>query len=218
MKIALLGGTFNPFHIGHAMLAETAVKELGYDKILIVPAFLPPHKILSDAVLPEDRLGMVQAFCSGSEHFDAEPCEIMRGGVSYTYDTLLYIISKYKNLIEGKPALIIGQETAAEFDKWYHSADVARTADILIARRTVHAGDPDTRAFENKPAGSYTGSGNSCSSSDLFPYSHIMLDNPVMPLSSTEIRARIAGGKSWHYLVPEPVFQYIIKRKLYGYK
>lgn len=217
LRIALLGGTFNPLHIGHAMLAETAVEELGYDKVLIVPTFIPPHKILSNAVSPEDRLGMVCAFCAASEHFTAESCEITRGGVSYTYDTLQYVVGKYKDTLEGKPALIIGQETAAEFDKWYRAADVARTADIIIARRFGDDG-ADTAAFKNKPAGAYTGGYFSDSAAETFPYPHVMLANPVIPLSSTEIRARIAEGKSWRYLVPEPVFQYIIERKLYGYK
>ncbi len=218
LKIALLGGTFNPLHIGHAMLAETAVKELGYDKVLIVPTFIPPHKILSNAVSPEDRLGMVRAFCTVSEHFTAEPCEITRGGVSYTYDTLQYVAVRYKDVLEGKPALIIGQETAAEFDKWYRAADVARTADIVIARRYEDGDGVDTAAFRNKPAGAYTGGYVFDSAAGTFPYPHIMLENPVITVSSTEIRARIAEGKSWRYLVPEPVFQYIIERKLYGYK
>ncbi|MFA6856226.1 MAG: nicotinate (nicotinamide) nucleotide adenylyltransferase [Treponema sp.] len=218
LRIALLGGTFNPLHNGHAMLAETAVKELGYDKILIVPAFIPPHKIPSGTVMPEDRLGMVQAFCADSDHFAAEDCEIMRGGVSYTYDTLQYIIQKYKNIIEGKPAFIVGQETAAEFDKWYHAADVAGMADIIIARRNDDNRGNDTAAFGNKPAGTYTGGFNSSFRAGLFQYPCILLNNPVMSVSSTEIRTRIAGGKSWRYLVPEPVFQYIIERKLYGYK
>jgi nicotinate-nucleotide adenylyltransferase len=218
LRIVLLGGTFNPLHVGHAMLAETAVKELGYDKVLIVPAFIPPHKILSESVSPEDRLRMVCAFCKESEHFAAESCEIVRGGVSYTYDTLQYVIEKYKDVIEGKPALIIGQETAAEFDKWYRAADIAQIADIIIAHRRKNESNIDTSLFENKPAGRYTGGFISSSIAGDFSYPHVILDNPLVLLSSTEIRARIAEGKSWRYLVPEPVFQYIIERKLYGYK
>jgi len=218
LKIALLGGTFNPLHNGHAMLAETAVRELGYDKVLIVPTFIPPHKIPSDAVRPEDRLGMVQAFCEDSDYFIAEDCEIIRRGVSYTYDTLQYIMRKYKNVIEEKPAFIVGQETAAEFDKWYRAADVADMADIIIARRSDDSREIDTAEFGNKPSGTYTGGFNSGFNEELFQYPHVLLNNPAVSVSSTEIRTRIAEGKSWRYLVPEPVFQYIIERKLYGYK
>jgi nicotinate (nicotinamide) nucleotide adenylyltransferase len=216
VKIALLGGTFNPLHIGHAMLAETAVKELGYDTVLIIPAFIPPHKIPSGSVSAEDRLGMVRAFCERSDAFTAEPCEITRRGVSYTYDTLEYVCGKYADVIEGKPAIIIGQETAAEFGKWYRAPDVARLADIVIAcrGRTGNGGD---EGFKNEPSGTYTGDFAPGEAGAGFPYPCTMLDNPELPVSSTEIRARIAQGKSWRYLVPESVFQYIIERKLYGY-
>ncbi len=218
MKVALIGGTFNPLHIGHAMLAETAVRELGYDKVIIVPTFIPPHKMLTNAPSAEDRLGMVRAFCGTSEHFVAEDCEIKRGGVSYTYDTLTFIMNKYGKAVSGRPALIIGQETAAEFDKWYHVDEIVQMADIIIARRHRDNNNVDTTAFENMPAGVYTGGYTSDSIVETFRYPYSMLSNPMMPLSSTEIRARIAEGKSWRYLVPEPVFQYIIERKLYGYK
>jgi nicotinate-nucleotide adenylyltransferase len=218
LRIALIGGTFNPLHIGHAMLAETAVRELGYDRVLIVPTFIPPHKILTNAPAAADRLGMVRAFCASSDYFVAEECEITRGGVSYTYDTLTFIMNKYRNAVSGRPALIIGQETAVEFDKWYHAEEIVQTADIIIARRCRDTDSVDTTAFENIPAGAYNGGYTSDSIEETFRYPHSILPNPVIPLSSTEIRARIAEGKSWRYLVPEPVFQYIIERKLYGYK
>ena len=218
MKLALLGGTFSPFHIGHAMLAETAVKELGYDKVLIVPAYIPPHKQMNAVVSAEDRLGMVRAFCRGTDCFEAEDCEIARGGISYTIDTLLYEINKYGGKLEGKPGFIMGQETAAEFGKWRRAEDIAQTADIIIARRHPDANSVDTSSFENRPVGAYTGGFVPDSAIDAFPYHHLVLENPMLPVSSTEIRARIATGKSWRYLVPESVFQYIIERKLYEYK
>lgn len=213
-----MGGTFNPLHIGHAMLAETAVRELGYDKVLIVPAFIPPHKMMKNALSAEERLGMVRAFCGASEHFVAEGCEIERGGVSYTYDTLTYVISKYGKDLCGRPALIMGQETAAEFDKWYRADEIVQMSDIIIARRHRDDNNVDTAAFENMPAGVYAGGYAADSVVETFRYPHNLLPNPMLPISSTEIRARIAEGKSWRYLVPEPVFQYIIERKLYGYK
>ena len=200
------------------MLAETAVKELGYDKVLIVPTFIPPHKMMANAPSAEDRLGMVRAFCGASEHFVAEDCEIARGGVSYTYDTLTVVMDKYGKNVNGRPALIIGQETAAEFHKWYRVDEIIQAADIIIARRHRDDNNVDTTAFENIPAGVYTGGYPSDSIMETFRYPHSILPNPMLPLSSTEIRARIVEGKSWRYLVPEPVFQYIIERKLYGYK
>ena len=217
MKIALLGGAFNPLHIGHAMLAEIAVKELGFDKVLFVPTCIPPHKCFTDAASAKDRLGMVRSFCKDSPHFAVEACEIERGGVSYTFDTLQYIIKKFGDSIEGKPALIIGEENAREFEKWYRATDVASLADIVIARRRDGEKGETLKAFQNTPLGNYTGGFDGEESSLSFPFPHRLLDNPRLTLSSTEIRSRIGSGKSWRYLVPESVFRYIIRKRLYGY-
>ena len=216
MRIALLGGSFNPLHIGHAMLAETVVTEFGYDLVLFVPAFIPPHKEMNGAVSAEDRLNMIKTFCCDEKRFIAEDCEVIRGGISYTYDTLTYIIEKYKDRIDGKPAFIMGQENAGEFDKWFHAKEIAQVADLIIAHRHPDNNNIDTCTFCNKPSGAYTGA--FVSDDTNFQYPHLMLANPLLPVSSSEIRARIAQKKSWRYLVPGPVFEYIISHQLYGYK
>ncbi|MBQ9495066.1 MAG: nicotinate (nicotinamide) nucleotide adenylyltransferase [Treponema sp.] len=216
MKLALLGGSFNPLHIGHAMLAETVVTELGYDTVLFVPAFIPPHKTFADAPSAQDRFNMTLSFCRNSAHFEATDCEIARGGVSYTFDTVQFIIDKFKGILTEKPALIMGQENAAEFDKWHRANELVHIANIIIARRSESERVIDTAAFENKPTGSYTGGFDK--GELVFPHAHVLLENPLLPISSTDVRARIASGKSWRYLVPERVFQYIIKHKLYGYR
>ncbi|MBQ9630828.1 MAG: nicotinate (nicotinamide) nucleotide adenylyltransferase [Treponema sp.] len=214
MKIALFGGSFNPLHIGHAMLADTLVRELSYDKVLLIPTFIPPHKQLTNAASAEHRLGLTNAFCKNSSNFIAEPCEIERGGVSYTFDTLEYIIQKYKP--DEKPGLIIGQENAAEFDKWKNAEKIASMADIIIAQRRESSGGVDSSSSKNVNIGSYTGGFEN--NKIIFPYKHHLLENLIIPLSSTEIRARIECGKSWRYLVPESVFRYIKDWQLYGYK
>ena len=138
MKIAILGGSFNPLHNGHAMLADTIVKELGYDKVLFVPTCIPPHKEIAGHITTQQRVEIVKSFCESekSGYFEIEACEVERGGISYTYDTLSYLINKYKGQLEGKPALLMGEETAAEFHKWknadkvcaiYYRKDFSRT-------------------------------------------------------------------------------------------
>ncbi|MBQ5472253.1 MAG: nicotinate (nicotinamide) nucleotide adenylyltransferase [Treponema sp.] len=221
MKIALLGGSFNPLHIGHCMLAETVIQELHYDKVLFVPVNIPPHKQLSDKVSAQDRFEMIKAFCQssaekGKDYFIAEDCELKRGGISYTYDTLVYVTEKYK--LDGKPAFIMGQETAAQFDKWHKASEIAKIADLILARRHPDNNGIDTKVFENVPLGNYTNNFAGDDFEKSFKYEHIMLENPVLPISSTEIRSRIANGKGWRYLVPEAVFQYIIDHNLYGTK
>lgn len=224
MKIAVLGGSFNPVHIGHAMLADVVLNERGFDKILFVPTFIPPHKQMNSSVLPEQRLEMVRAFCrssafGGKQKFFAEDCEISRGGTSYTVDTLSYLSEKYKNELAGeKLSFIMGQEVAAQFYKWKNPERIAELADILIAARKPDSSGVETKNHQNKPFGNYSADYEDESYLENFPYRHSFVENPVFPVSSTEIRARIAAGKSWRYLVPEAVFQYIISNNLYGMK
>ena len=222
MRIAILGGTFNPLHIGHCMLAETVVKELHYDKVLFVPSFIPPHKQMNGNVLPCQRFEMVDAFCKsvsggGDTVFSADDSELRREGVSYTYDTVLSVIEKYGSMLTGKPALVMGQESAEQFYKWHRADEIARLTDLVIARRHPDNNGVDVSRFENRPVGSYTVDFSE-GSLRQFSYPHIMLDNPLLPVSSTEIRGRIATGKAFRYLVPEAVFQYIKEHKLYGMK
>ena len=223
MKIALLGGTFNPLHIGHCMLAETVVRELGYDRVLFVPANIPPHKELKNAVSAFDRLNMVRSFCEssvldGKQHFFCENCEIEREGVSYTYDTVRFLIKKYENELDGKIGLILGEESAAQFDKWYEAEKLASLVDFIVARRHPDNNGVDVEGFSNKPAGSYEKDYVSTDFSKSFRYPYTLLENPIFPVSSTEIRSRSATGKAFRYLVPGAVFYYIKEHKLYGYK
>ena len=231
MKIAILGGTFNPLHIGHCMLADSVLCDLKYDKILFVPANIPPHKMMNENVSAEDRFLMIDAFCKsaenyGTERFCAEDCEIKRGGVSYTCDTLQYIIEKYGDKIDGKPALIMGQETAAQFYKWKNADEIAKSADLIIARRNSGFNGIDIRGFTNVPENGYSKDfDNEFSLKDFETQfnSHLscrytMLENPLLPISSTEIRARISQGKSWRYLVPDAVYNYIAEHELWGYR
>lgn len=266
MKLAIFGGTFNPLHVAHAMLADAVATELRYDKVHIVPAFLPPHKQMSAGVSAEQRLLMVKAFCERDARFVADGTEIERGGVSYTYYTVCAIVEKYGDKLDGKPALIMGQENAGEFHKWHRAAELAEMCDIVIARRHPDlaslgaiagaagaiagaasrsigdytggtaaseqaSGSESAAASEqksprsestahsekNKPIGDYTGAFATDEEIASFAFPHKFLNNALLPLSSTEIRERIASGKSFRYLVPEPIFEYIKNNRLYGY-
>lgn len=219
MKIAVLGGSFNPLHNGHAMLAETVIKELHYDRVLFVPTFIPPHKIVETAseVKPEQRLQMIQDFCDSEKngYFIAEDCEIKREGVSYTCDTLQYIQEKYKNQLEGKLAFILGDEIASEFSKWKNPQKIIELADLIITHRYPEASVIEENLYKNKPAGDYKGDFKVQFNIKDFKYPCIYLEKPLLPVSSTEIRKRVKGGKSYKYLVPQAVFDFIEKNNLY---
>ena len=219
MKIAILGGSFNPLHNGHAMLADTIVRELGYDKVLFVPTCVPPHKEITGGATTQHRMEIVKAFCDSepSGCFELEPCEIERGGISYTCDTLSYIHEKYKNQIDGKPALLMGEEIAAEFYKWKNVDQIIKMADLVVVPRYPDYFGHCVDAFKNKPVGAYKGDFKSTFNSQSFNYPHKYLGIPMLPISSTEIRARVASKKSFKYLVPASVYDYIEKTGIYGY-
>ncbi len=217
MKVAVFGGTFNPLHIGHAMLADTIVRELGYDKVLFVPTYQPPHKEISKIVKAEDRLAMVKAFCEseGGGHFELEPCEVERGGVSYTSDTLEYLTKKYEGKLSQKLAFVMGDEVAAEFSKWRNPQKVSDLADLIIVHRYPDVKAMESSLYENKPTGDYKGDFSVKFDQKNFAYPFIYIENPMLPVSSTDIRRRISEGKSFRYLVPPAVFDYIIEKNLY---
>jgi len=192
MKLAVLGGSFNPPHIGHMALAEDVRITFGYDKILFIPVHVPPHKQLASGASDQDRINMVSLSIRENSFFDIDDCEIKRGGVSYTIDTLRMLKSKYRDKLEGKIGFIIGDDLAAGFPTWHCADQIPLEADLILARR--HKNDV----------------------SDLdFPYEHKSILNDVISVSSSEIRDKIASGRSYRYLVVNEVYRYINERHLY---
>jgi nicotinate-nucleotide adenylyltransferase len=218
LKVAVFGGTFNPLHVGHAMLADTIVKELGYDKVLFVPTYQPPHKDFAKIVSAEHRMAMISRFCEmeGSGHFELETCEIDRGGISYTSDTLEFLTKKYEGKLSKKLAFVMGDEVAAEFHKWRNPQRISELADLLIVHRYPDVKALETSLYDNKPTGDYKGDFSVKFDLQNFAYPCIYIENPMLPVSSTDIRRRISEGKSFRYLVPPAVFDYIIENGLYG--
>lgn len=217
MKIAILGGSFNPIHIGHAMLADTVVKELGYDKVLFVPTFMPPHKEINGMATAQQRFEMVQRFCDSvpGNIFEAEDCEIRRGGISYTVDTVKYLTQKYDGVLSAKIALLMGEEIAAEFDKWKSPDEIAKFCDFIIFPRNEVAQNHHSCSFHNTPSGNYKGDFQVKFDKEKFKYPCTVLSEPILPVSSTNIRERISFGRSFEYLVPTAVFNYILEKGLY---
>ena len=137
MKIAILGGTFNPIHIGHLMLAEDVRKEFGYDKILFIPACVPPHKAYNASVSDADRLEMLRLATKDNPYFEVDDCELKRKGISYTIDTIYDLESRYQEKIEGKIGLIIGDDLLAGFDSWHLAETLALRVRLIVGRRNT---------------------------------------------------------------------------------
>jgi nicotinate-nucleotide adenylyltransferase len=186
MRLLVLGGSFNPVHLGHLMLAEEVAAEFNYDDIVLVPSFLPPHKTLQGDPGPQHRLEMVRAAVRDDERYSVDDCEMLRGGPSFTIETLHHIAAKYKPT--GQPGLVIGDDLAAGFASWRDPDGICSVANLIVAVR----------------GGQYS-----------LQFPHLKAHNMLIPISSTDIRARIAAGKPWRRLVPPGAVEYIQAHGLY---
>lgn len=186
MRTVIIGGTFNPVHIGHLFLAEEVLVQEKFDQVLFVPSHKPAHKSV-DGAENHHRMEMLQLAVKGTG-IRIETCEMLRGGISYSIDTVRCVIQKYP--LTGKPSLVIGDDLFQSFDTWKDAAELADLSDLLVAHRLF-----------------------SQEISSSFP--HRYLQNKLFPLSSTEIRQRIGDGAAWKWLVPPGISDYIETNHLY---
>jgi len=194
MRLAILGGTFNPVHVGHLFLAEEVQALLGYDRILFVLANIPVHKIMPVEVGARHRLRMLRLAVAGCPGFLVEDCELERGGNSYMIDTLSYVLERFRP--EGRPGLIIGEDLVEGFPAWRQAARLAELTELIVARRS--------------PAGT-----SDAAPAWAFPACVRRIENLLLPVSSSEIRSRLAAGRPVRHLVPERVLRYIRRHRLY---
>jgi nicotinate-nucleotide adenylyltransferase len=188
MKIAVIGGTFNPIHSGHLFLADEVRLQFNYELIIFIPANLPVHKELTDRIDQLHRLEMVKIATVPYPDFAVDDCELNRGGDSYMIETMTDIIRRYSP--EGKPGLIIGDDLVKDFFSWKDARRLAEIVDLIIAHRlTVNEAPID------------------------FPCKYV--DNLLLSISSTEIRQRIKEGRAVKSMLPDKVLSYIKQQGLY---
>ena len=187
MKIGILGGTFNPIHIGHLILAEEVREKLKLDKIIFVPTYLPPHKDNSDIASAGARLAMVKLAIKGNRYFVVSDIEIKRDGRSYTIDTL----KEFKKMSpQDELYFIIGSDLLKYLDEWKDLDEIIQMVRFIVATRPGYP-------LEKIP-------------------SHIStIPIRAVDISGFEIRKAIKENKSFRYLVPETVLEYILRKKLY---
>lgn len=185
----MIGGTFNPPHNGHLRLARKVLERLDYDKVVFIPAFIPPHKEIEGNTSAEQRLAMIRLAVEDCDWAVTEDVEIARGGVSFTIDTVAYLKAKYDCL---KPALVVGDDHVPIFHTWKEPDRLAEEADIVVVNRT----GADRTGF-------------------IWPHRFINLEPDH--ISSARIRDLAAKGdmSGVQELVPEKVFEYIRSMELY---
>ena len=212
MKLAVLGGSYNPIHIGHLMLADTVCRSCGYDTIAFVPAFLSPFKRGHAGCTVEDRIAMVEHAVADNPAFYCEPCEVTRQGVSYTIDTLRFLTQKYPQR-DGKIGLIIGDDLLGGLDTWHEAVSLDDYADIIVGNRVIVPQENCPTAVGAETKGAVDSITTVGTTAGGIPY--IRLQNALLPVSSSGIRTAIAEKKSWRYLVPPAVYSYIKEHQLY---
>jgi nicotinate-nucleotide adenylyltransferase len=196
-RVGVLGGAFNPPHLGHLWLAQEAHARLGLDRVLLVPVGAAPHRVLEFDPGADQRLRMVELAVGGDDRFAASAVEVERPGTSYTVDTL-------RILRERAPAdeltLILGADQALRLPEWHEPAEVLSLARLAVAERGGVGGDDVAQRLAGLP-GSETVMGFELSRIDV---------------SSTLVRERVAAGLPVRYLVPDAVADHIAREGLYS--
>ncbi len=186
MRLGLLGGTFNPIHLGHLLLAECAREQCALDQVWFMPTAIPPHKPSRQLLDGEQRLALVRLAIRGHPAFRASDVELRLGGVSYTFRTVRLLRARDPR---AKMFLIMGSDMLQV--SWYGMEELRRLCTFVVAGR------PTTQPLRRLP-GMRT------------------IAIPQVEISSSMIRARIRRGQSIRYLVPDAVRQSILRRRLYA--
>jgi nicotinate-nucleotide adenylyltransferase len=187
VRLGIFGGTFDPPHTGHLVVAQEVHFRLGLDRVLWVPAGIPPHKRDQPITPGNIRLAMVRAAIAGDDRFEASDLELRRGGISYTVDTL-------RELRQTRPDdelfLIVGADQLTELDSWREPDEIRRLATLVGFGREGE--DPPSPELPRT----------------------VMV--PRIDISSTEVRRRIAAREPVRYLVGNHVLEITAKLHLYG--
>lgn len=194
MKIGIMGGSFDPIHHGHLLAAEHAAEAADLDEVWFIPSHAAPHKDQRPRASDEDRLHMVKLAIASNRRFRLLDWEIRRGGVSYSIETAEMLRQTYAS---DEFYWLIGADMVQYLPYWHRIEELCRLLRFIGFARPCTTIDMD----ELKPE---------------IRDSVQIVQIPLIEISSTEIRRRIAAGRSIRYMVPEPVLEYIEERRLYG--
>lgn len=197
-RIGIFGGTFNPIHNGHIMLAEYCKKELALDKIILIPSFVPPHKVCDFLASADDRINMCKIAVQNLAEYNVSDIEIKRGGKSYTYQTITLLKKLYP---DDTLYLLVGADMFLTLDKWKEPEIIFKNASIAAVPR-----DNMNRVSLNNYYNSVL--------SDMGAKA-IILPQPVQQVSSTFIRENIENCELISSLIDKNVLNYIVKNNLY---
>lgn len=213
-RTGLLGGTFDPIHLGHLAAARAADEALGFDRLLFIPSNAPPHRPDSPRASGYHRLRMTALAVADAPGWAASDLELARGGASYTFDTLTA-------LREREPAsqffFITGADAFAEIGSWRRYPDLLALAHFVVIARTGTSFDRIRGRLPELASRMVACDASSSSACRTAPFPSIFLINADTPdVSSTDVRRRAAAGISLAGLVPDAVAGYITEHRLYA--
>ena len=194
--IGILGGTFNPPHMGHLVMAQEALDQLDLDRVVLMPVAVPPHKEAREDPGAAARLELCRLAVAGDERFEVSSLEIDRGGASFTVDTL-------KELHDVEPehdlTFIVGGDMAQSLPAWREPEAILALARLAVAEREGVRREDIARRLEPLHGGDRV----------------VFFDMPRVDVSSSSIRRRVAEGRPIRYLVPDAVAAAIAEQGLY---
>lgn len=190
MRIGIIGGTFNPIHLGHVRLVEEAMNRLSLDKLVLIPAYIPPHKSSNDIISFDDRYKMAEMALRAIPNTEISDIEMKRKGTSYSVETVKELRGIYGASAE--IFFIAGSDYAAELESWKDIVRLKRLCRFMIATRP---------GFE----------------AAAIPEGTERIEVNTPNISSSDIRRMIREGRPFKELLPQDVYEYIVKKKLYGY-
>jgi nicotinate-nucleotide adenylyltransferase len=197
LRVGILGGAFNPPHVGHLVCAQEAVVQLDLVKVVFIPTARPAHREIEQDPGADVRAELCEAAIADDDHFELSRAELEREGPSYTVDTL-------RELRQAAPDdelfLLLGGDQAAALPSWHEPEEVLELATVVAVERVGFSRSTIALKLAHVRGGR-----------DVR-----VLEMPVMQVSSSMIRRRVAAGQPIRYLVPEPVLELVRERGLYG--
>ena len=193
MKTCIFGGTLDPPHIGHLLIAQTVFESENFERLIFVPANISPAKKNGDSSPPEERSKMLEMSLTNNPNFEISDLEIKREGISYTIDTIKEVADKLK-LDKNDLFFLMGSDTLKGFHNWKNPEEIIKLCNIIVAIRP----------------------GFTPSDIPQWVLDNVRFANiPRFEVSSTNIRRRWREGKTIRYMVPKEVWEYINEKELY---
>jgi len=200
MRIGVFGGSFDPIHQGHLILAENCRQQANLDQVLFIPCAMSPHKLDGAHGTDRQRLEMLDLAIGGHRDFVRSDTEIKRGGVSYTVDTL-------RELDETQPDnewfFLMGADSLESFSSWREPEEILKLAKPIVVGRPG-SGAVDLSVLEKHSSADYVES-----------LRELTVESPLIDISSSNIRQRVADDSTIRFLVPRSIEQYIVTQKMY---